>query len=349
MNDDDDFGDLYAADVGGGGGGTGTLYEVTKEESVEERRRFGDGDDDKEDEEELLYGTSSSSAVAPAGGLGLVTVGQVTTGFEVGGKDVENEETFLYGELYGSTTTSTTTTTAALKGEQGVSGSSALQSGSPGDSGKGASAAGIGNGNLYSSETRVSGGLQSQPSAGTVAVLRSLENPRGVGGSPGLGVHQHVVAPGLAPSGSSGLREKEEVVVAERGDDTGIAAEGAEEEWDSDSDDGLQIVLNDDAPTYDNPEEEGKGEFYEGSDEDEEDLIIVAGDEPLDGQENWGEDGGPLSEPPLPGPPSGGPSGAAERILQGEIQVFSTSSIICRMSLISRVYFTSSLARYDLN
>ena len=78
--------------------------------------------------------------------------------------------------MYGSTTTSTTTTTtAALKGEQGVSGSSALQSGSPGDSGKGANAAGIGNGNLYSSETRVSGGLQAQPSVGTVAVLRSLE------------------------------------------------------------------------------------------------------------------------------------------------------------------------------
>jgi hypothetical protein len=86
-------------------------------------------------------------------------------------------------------------------------------------------------------------------------------------------------------------------------------------------------VLNDDAPTYDNPEEDAKGEFYEGSDEDEEDLIIVAGGEPLDGQENWGEEGGSLSEPILPGPPSGGPPGAAERILPGENQVLSASSI----------------------
>lgn len=325
MNDDDDFGDLYAADVAGAGGGTGTLYEVTKEVIVEERRKFGDGDD----EEELLYGTSSSSAVAPAAGLGLVTVGQATARFEVGGKDVENEETFLYGELYGSTTTVATTTTT-LKREQDVNGSTALQSESAGDFRRGTGAAGIGNGNLYTLETRVGEGLQAQPSAGTVAVLRSLENPRGVGGSPGLGVHQHVVAPGLAPSGFSGLREKEEVAAAERVEDGSIAAEGAGEEWDSDSDDGLQIVLNDDAPTYGNPEEDVKGEFYEGSDEDEEDLIIVAGDEPLDGQENWGEEGGPLSEPPLPGPPSGGPPGAAERILPGENQVSFTSSTAIR-------------------
>lgn len=326
MNDDDDFGDLYAADVGGGGGGgTGTLYEVTKEASGEERGRFED--EEKEDEEELLYGTSSTSAVAPAaGGLGLVTVGQGAAGFEVGGKEVENEETFLYGELYGSSATTTTTTTVATvsKREQDVSGSSAGET----------PAAGIGNGNLYSVERNGGGGLQAQPSAGTVATLRSLENPRGVGGSPGLGVHQHVVAPGLAPSGSSGLREKEEeVVVAERGDDGGMGAEGAGEDWDSDSDDGLQIVLNDDAPTYDNPEEDAKGEFYEGSDEDEEDLIIVAGDEPLDGQENWGEEGGPLSEQPLPGPPSGGPPGAAERILPGE------NRVLCPSAIAGRIWF----------
>ena len=56
----------------------------------------------------------------------------------------------------------------------------------------------------------------------------------------------------------------------------------------------------------------------------------MAGDEPLDGQENWGEEGGPLSEQPLPGPPSGGPPGAAERILPGENQVLCTSSIAGR-------------------
>lgn len=95
MNDDDDFGDLHAADVGGGTeGGTGTLYEVTKVVS-QEHRQFEDGD-----EEELLYGTSSSSAVAApppaaAAAAPAVTVA-ATSGFEVGGKDVENEETFLY-------------------------------------------------------------------------------------------------------------------------------------------------------------------------------------------------------------------------------------------------------------
>lgn len=308
MNDDDDFGDLYAADVGGGAGvGTGTLYEVTKAVTSDEgRRRFGDGEDDeeKEDEEELLYGTSSSSAVvaaAPAAGVGvgLVTVGQA--GFEVGGKEVENEETFLYGELYGSTPTTTTRSDDAAR---------VLQSESAGRG------AGIGNGNLYLMEV---GGLPR--SAGTsAAALSSLENPR-------VGLHQQVVAPGLAPSGSFSLRGKEEVAPTVRGN---VVAEGAEEDWDSDSDDGLQIVLNDDAPAYDNTEGDGKGEFYEGSDdEDEEDLIIVAGDEPLDGQEDWGEEGGPLLEPPLPGPPCGGPPGAAERILPGEDEILSMSSIEC--------------------
>lgn len=301
MNDDDDFGDLYAADVGGGGVGTGTLYEVTKEVR-EERRRFGEVEDEREDEEELLYGSSSSSAVAaaapgavavplPAAGVGL------TTGFEVGGKEVENEETFLYGELYGSAPAATTTTGRSDDDDDDGARKGALQS---------ESAAVIGNENLYSAEVGGSVGLS------------GLENPRGVGQSPGVGLLPQVVAPGLAPSPSFGLRGKEEVAsAAVRGDGNGVrAAEGAEEDWDSDSDDGLQIVLNDDAPAYDNTEGDGKGEFYD-DDEDEEDLIIVAGDEPLDGQEDWGEEGGPLSEPPLPGPPSGGPPGAAERILPG--------------------------------
>lgn len=43
-------------------------------------------------------------------------------------------------------------------------------------------------------------------------------------------------------------------------------------------------MLNDDVLVYDNMEGDGKGEFYEGSDdEDEEDFIIVVGDEFFDG------------------------------------------------------------------
>lgn len=291
MNDDDDFGDLYAADVGGGA--TGTLYEVTKEVSEERRQQF---DDEKEDEEELLYGTSSSSAAVAAPPPAAVTVG-VTAGFEVGGKEVENEETFLYGELYGSTPTTTTTTKSDDARKQ---------------SEESRGAAGIGNGNLYSS---------------------SLENPRGVG----VGLHQQVVAPGLAPSGSFRKEEVTTTTTTTGGSGAGATEGVAEEEWDSDSDDGLQIVLNDDAPAFDNTEGDGKGEFYEGSDdEDEEDLIIMAGDEPLDGQEDWGEEGGPLLELPLPGPPSGGPPGAAERILPGKNQIM----FLYIVGLSSRVYCT---------
>uniref|UniRef100_A0A7I4A8T3 Pre-mRNA polyadenylation factor Fip1 domain-containing protein n=1 Tax=Physcomitrium patens TaxID=3218 RepID=A0A7I4A8T3_PHYPA len=290
MNDDDDFGDLYAEDVGRGG--TGTLYEASKDVGVERRRRFEDGDD----EEQLLYGTSSSSAVVPAVAGGLMA------GFEVGGKDVDNEETFLYGELYGSAVT-----TMSSKAEE-------LQSASIEDF-RGietGSAAGLGNGHSGGIEAGANAGLGrvQQENAGST----SFENPRSVGES--------VVAPGLAPSGSTGLREAEDVAVGDRADESAPAAKvavaGEGEDWDSDSDDGLQIVLNDDALGYDNPTIEAKSEFYVGSDdEDEEDLIIVAGDEPRDGQENWGEEGGLLSEPPLPGPPSGGPLGALERVTSG--------------------------------
>lgn len=311
MSDDDDFGDLYAEDVGGGGGGggggTGTLYEASKEVRVEESWGYGGegdvNDEDREDEEELLYGTSSASAVAPA------VVGGLTAGFEVGVKDVDNEETFLYGELYGSAAAAATTTS---KGD-------GLESASVEDtrSREAGAAAAIENGNSYGAESDASGllGRMQPQTPGTVGGLRALESFRGVGGI--------VVAPGLAPSGSVGLREKEEVTAGEMGDDSaaaaGVAGTGEGEDWDSDSDDGLQIVLNDDAPAFGNPEGEAKSEYYEGSDdEDEEDLIIVAEDEPLDGQENWGEEGGPLSEPPLSGPPSGGPPGALERVVSGE-------------------------------
>lgn len=308
MSDDDDFGDLYAEDVGGGGGGgTGTLYEASREVRAEESRGYRDEGDvnneDREDEEELLYGTSSASAVAPA------VVGGLTAGFEVGEKDVDNEETFLYGELYGSAAAATTTSLAG----HGLESASAEVTRSR----EAGAAAAIENGNLYGAESDGSGllGRMQPQTPGTVAGLRALESFRGVG--------ETVVAPGLEPSGSTGLREKEEVAAEGRGDDSaaaaGAAGAGEGDDWDSDSDDGLQIVLNDDAPAFENPEGEAKSEYFGGSDdEDEEDLIIVAGDEPLDGQENWGEEGGPLSEPPLSGPPSGGPPGALERVVSGE-------------------------------
>eukprot|EP00249_Psilotum_nudum_P030415 c43014_g1_i1 orf=356-1627(-) len=64
--------------------------------------------------------------------------------------------------------------------------------------------------------------------------------------------------------------------------------EGAD--WDSDSEDGLQIVLNGDYPMYTSFERVADRNFEAGSeDEDEEDLVIVTGDEPVDDQE-WGEE-----------------------------------------------------------
>ncbi|KAJ7548389.1 hypothetical protein O6H91_07G010100 [Diphasiastrum complanatum] len=64
---------------------------------------------------------------------------------------------------------------------------------------------------------------------------------------------------------------------------------GGNNDVDSDSEDDLKILLNDDNPMYASSER-AMDRIVEGSeDEDEEDLVIVAGDEPPDDRE-WGED-----------------------------------------------------------
>eukprot|EP01018_Ginkgo_biloba_P009741 Gb_35383 [translate_table: standard] len=70
---------------------------------------------------------------------------------------------------------------------------------------------------------------------------------------------------------------------------------GDREDWDSDSDDDLQIVLNDDRPAgFSNIHRGGEGgtEFEDGSDNEDgdDDLVIVTGgDQPMKDQE-WGEE-----------------------------------------------------------
>uniref|UniRef100_A0A0D6R0G6 Pre-mRNA polyadenylation factor Fip1 domain-containing protein n=1 Tax=Araucaria cunninghamii TaxID=56994 RepID=A0A0D6R0G6_ARACU len=82
--------------------------------------------------------------------------------------------------------------------------------------------------------------------------------------------------------------ERQEVTL--RAEVGGVQNQDLEEgdEWDSDSEDDLQIVLNDDRALYQNLER-GERDFEEGSeDEDGDDLVIVAGGDPPIEEQEWG-------------------------------------------------------------
>ncbi|KAG6551616.1 hypothetical protein Mapa_006695 [Marchantia paleacea] len=142
---------------------------------------------------------------------------------------------------------------------------------------------------------------------------------------PGLSSSAHIPAEFAAEDDIEEQHMREDW---EEGDDA--AGEGGgeaeAEEWDdSDSEDDLQIVLNDEAPMYAASERPVDGDVAEGSeDEDEEDLVIVAGDDdgPIEEQE-WEEQ--PLATDVLPGLsgapiPLGSdrPPGAEERASSGK-------------------------------
>lgn len=361
MNEDDDFGDLYA-DVGPAVGGESgnSLYGAASAATTKEKGESRVLYEDDEDDEELLYGTSSSAVVsapvvspsisaAAVQGSGLLVQPTATAavGFEVGARDVDNEENFLYGQLYGSSSSSKAPLQSTPVGlEQkprpeaaaaaaGVDAADCRKK-DPGGGGK-AQVEKNGNSYLFGVADASSGQqavflpkaeLSTPPPAAVVAFERS-ENPRylpdtvtNVGLEAAQGGSQSFM-----PLGSVGGFDDDYETTAVGMTDGGngnasstiippTSADEGRDDWDSDSEDDIQIVLNDETPAYDNinmMEYGGEGELYEGSDdEDEEDLVIVAGDELLDGQEDWGEEG-PLSEQPLPLPPNGAPPVGTEK------------------------------------
>lgn len=368
MNEDDDFGDLYAdAGPAVGGESGNSLYgaasasasaATTTKEKGESRVLY----EDDEDDEELLYGTSSSAVVAapvvssstPAAavqGSGLLvqaTTATAAVGFEVGARDVDNEENFLYGQLYGSSSSSKATLESTPVGLEQKSRSEAATAAAgvdaadcrkkdPGGGGK-AKAEKNGNSYLFGVAAASSGQqavflpkaeLSTPPPPAAVVAFERSENPRYLPDTVknvGLEAAQ-AGSQSFMPLGSvGGFDDDYETTAVGMTDGVNgnvsstvippTTAEEGRDDWDSDSEDDIQIVLNDETPAYDNNnmmEYGGEGELYEGSDdEDEEDLVIVAGDEPLDGQEDWGEEG-PLSEQPLPLPPNGAPPVGTEK------------------------------------
>lgn len=328
MDDDDDFGDLYADVVASTSGGN----------DVFSARGRVEGKYDDDDDEELLYGTSSTGlgsgrapatvSVAPQGGAAL------STGFEVGGRELDNEENFLYGQLYGSSSVppdvfaeatadeglgvpaNKTRSEAAVieradsrekdAGESQVENEESFLFGTAGSTGK----------TLFPALAELP-----PPKVATLERFGNPSLPQGNGATQGVALPAQVLSQGFDRSGSGGFYEDSEAAELDDAEGVGTAMGGANgeevDDWDSDSEDDLQIVLNDETPAYENLERGGDGEYFENSDEeDEEDLVIVAGDdEALEGGQEWGNEAA-LSEQ-LPGPPSGAPPPGTEKALSG--------------------------------
>ncbi|CAK9867096.1 unnamed protein product [Sphagnum jensenii] len=314
MDDDDDFGDLYAdmgAEEEARAGGNSTYRKLEGA-----GREYGEHADD-EDDELLLYGASASSlatAKTHAAGSSVGRHPPFVAGYEVGEKDVDNEEQMLYGQLYGSSSAKPTENSAPSSivnleaSVETVADKSRLEAvvfNRGGLKAKDISGLGVHDaqsipfGAVASGEKRMffteaepevdvpSGELGiSAPVAADSGLLR---RPLNVAGSYDLVM-------------SSGPFLEEEIGGTVGAGMGGIVGE-EEDDWDSDSEDDLQIVLNDETAGFNNLERGVDGEYLEGS-EDDEDLVIVAGTEPLESERD-GEEDDILSEGHLPGPPRG--------------------------------------------
>ncbi len=326
MDDDDDFGDLYAdmgAEEEARAGGNSSYRKLEGA-----GREYGEHADD-EDDELLLYGASASSlatAKTHAAGSSVGRHPPFVAGYEVGEKDVDNEEQMLYGQLYGSSSAKPTENAAPSSivnleaSVETVADKSRLEAvvfNRGGLKAKDISGLGVHDaqsipfGAVASGEKRMhfteaepevdipSGELGiSAPVAADSGLLR---RPLNVAGSYDLVM-------------SSGPFLEEEIGGTVGAGMGGIVGE-EEDDWDSDSEDDLQIVLNDETAGFNNLERGVDGEYLEGS-EDDEDLVIVAGTEPLEGERD-GEEDDILSEGHLPGPPSGPPPLGADKSILG--------------------------------
>ncbi|KAL2624397.1 hypothetical protein R1flu_008642 [Riccia fluitans] len=359
MDADDEFGDLYS-DIGPDMGKRLALdqYEVEK-----------DGDIYDEDDEELLYGasTTTNSLAVSSKTPPLPPSSTPSSGLPPGlaDKEVDSDERFLYGQLYGVTMGFPNEANVPVRrdGSKPIWGIGAEKREDTPDS----RVLELGTGSSFSlsDEDRLNGGSD--------LMGRSLEIPLGgVSSLAGTGEkgpardsvpHQKRIIDGFsnqvlsaegAMAASRGLTHVKEAPLSplpgffgvshtpakytneedaegqnmrdvwEEGDEAGgeVGGEAENEDWeDSDSEDDLQIVLNDDTPIYGGSETPADGGPVEGSeDEDEDDLVIVAGDDnvPRAEEQEWEGEPAPTDiTPGLAGAPgalgSDRPLGADER------------------------------------
>lgn len=326
MDDDDDFGDLYAdmgAEEEARAGGNSSYRKLEGA-----GREYGEHADD-EDDELLLYGASASSlatAKTHAAGSSVGRHPPFVAGYEVGEKDVDNEEQMLYGQLYGSSSakpsenaapSSIVNLEASLETVADKSRLEAVVFNRGGLKAKDISGLGVHDaqsipfGAFASGEKRMHF-IEAEPEVDVPSGELGISAP--VAADSGLLRRPLNVAGSYDLAMSGGPFLEEEIGGTVGAGMGGIVGE-EEDDWDSDSEDDLQIVLNDETAGFNNLERGVDGEYLEGS-EDDEDLVIVAGTEPLEGERDGGEDD-ILSEGHLPGPPSGPPPLGADKSILG--------------------------------